>query len=740
MSNQKVSNAKKAEEQRNQARAEVLRRIDCRKYLKPAPNHRGNNGYCCIYCGSGTHGTDSTGAVKYYPDTNTWYCHACSRSGDIFDLYRDATGADYNAALYLLAAEIGINLPAGSENKRAVSGNQREKYQAAAQSDARSDAQRQEKEKEDIKHAEKEKTRQAGAQDASGRGNADYTEYYRQCNEQLKDPAAIKYLNSRWITLETAAKYNLGYDPAADPASAPGATGTEYKPHPCPRIIIPCSRSHYVARSINKDTPKQYRLLNPNQEKGGGQVSLFNQQAISSPADIIFVMESAFDALSFLEAGEEAIALNGKGNGRLLTDLLQDQEAAARFIIVPDNDQNPKTAADTMARAEELKNNLCQMGYIAIVYNVAGEYKDANDALKADRDGFIERIQAARTEALQQEPPEKGQPAEENADQLKEFLAKIQTEAYKPYKTELSFFDDLIGGGVIRQTILLLMAPPGTGKTTLCAQIAEQMATHGKPVIYINLEMSAEQMLAKAISSRATRSGEPLTALQVMQGYSWTEKQKQAVIKAVTEYGEKVQPYLSYNPDGIGSDLDEIRDYLTSAGEKAKAAGQEAPVIILDYLHLISSRAGLEAQELVKQAILMLKQYAITYNTFVIGISATNRASNTAGRITLESGRDSSSLEYTADYQISLNYYEIDKGDIKQTDKDYNEKISKLQQEKWRRMIIRVLKGRFCAPGKSARVYFDAENNLFYGENDFMPADNIRTPFNKPAENIVAKI
>ena len=126
----------------------------------------------------------------------------------------------------------------------------------------------------------------------------------------------------------------------------------------------------------------------------------------------------------------------------------------------------------------------------------------------------------------------------------------------------------------------------------------------------------------------------------------------------------------------------------------------------------------------------MLKQYAIDYDTFVIGIVATNRTSNTAGKITMESGRDSSNLEYTADYQLSLNYYDIDNGTVSPTDIN---KISELQREKWRKMIIRVLKGRFCTPGRSANVYFNAANNIFYGANDWLPADPDRVPFKDDA-------
>ena len=49
------------------------------------------------------------------------------------------------------------------------------------------------------------------------------------------------------------------------------------------------------------------------------------------------------------------------------------------------------------------------------------------------------------------------------------------------------------------------------------------------------------------------------------------------------------------------------------------------------------------------------------------------------------------------------------------------EKIAILQQQEERQMIIRILKGRFVAPGRSAKVWFNAASNYFYGEDDFRP-------------------
>lgn len=337
-------------------------------------------------------------------------------------------------------------------------------------------------------------------------------------------------------------------------------------------------------------------------------------------------------------------------------------------------------------------------------------------AWKADKEEQ-ERRQAAQEAAQAQK--------EKKAKSMQQFLTKIQSAAYKPFETGLPFFDDLLGGGVIPQSLLLVMAAPGAGKTTLCQQIAESMAAHGRKVLYVNLEMAREQMFAKALSARLARRGIEASALQILQGYAWPEELKTEILREAEAYEREIMPALTYY--AAAANLDSFLAFLDQTGADAAAAGESAPAVILDYLHLLQ-RPGSEVTETVKAAVVGLKQYAAKYNTFALGIVATNRTSNKSGVLTMESGRDSSALEYTADVILSLNYYEIDKGEILPSEV---EEVSKLQRAPWRRMVLRVLKGRFIQPGRSENLYFVPKQNIFYGENEqeFFPADPNIIPF-----------
>lgn len=655
---------------REEAKQEIRNNIACTTYLEKSKH--GN--YICPKCKSGTHG-NHTGAVKYFDDTNKWKCFKCGEHGDVLDLMQAYYGCDLNGAIAEGARIRCIQVDGLEAPRKPLNAS-------------------------DVKiRIFKPKASEIDSQKPT---DADYTDYYKQCVENLKQSKeAVSYLSARGISLETAIRHQIGYDSEADPI------GKGYKEA---RIILPSSKSFYTGRAMRGDSKFRYANVT------GSPSAIFNMNAAYSDAGIVIITEGVFDALSIIEAGSEAIALNSVGNYKKFLEALKDKPAdkVKGFVVAFDNDEG-ETGEQIAKEAEALKDGLQELGYNAICFNIAGDHNDINDALKADRGKLIDAIKAAEREL---------QPS-----YLDDFFSKIQTDAYKPIPTGLKFFDDMLDGGVVQQSLIILMAAPGSGKTTLCQQLAEEMAAHQKQVIYINLEMSREQMLAKAVSYWMAKNKKLYrAAIDVLQGYRWTDEERQAITDALDEYRRKQYPYIKYNPANTGSDLDTILGYLRRVGEDAKEKGRPAPAVVIDYLHLISTSKGLDTAELIKQTVKGLKDYAVQYNTFVIGISATNRSASDSGQITLTSGRDSSNIEYTGDCQLSLNYYEVDNGTVKPTDVPA---MAELQRANWKRMIIRDLKGRLFRPGCYAKVYFDSAHNIFYGANDWLPADtqDERPPF-----------
>ena len=216
----------------------------------------------------------------------------------------------------------------------------------------------------------------------SGSAPKDLSDYFAECRARLHHPAAAAYLAERGISLETAAAYGLGYDPNADP------TGSHRY---CARIVIPTNRFHYIARSIDPHIQSTYRTLN----NKGAAPDLFNRQALYAPGDEpVFVTEGAFDALSIIEAGGSAVALNSASNGRLLLTALQERPTNHPLLLCLDNDETGREAC------ANLSEQLHDLGVIFrdVCVEVCGEVKDPNAALQADSVKFFEVVRKLKVE------------------------------------------------------------------------------------------------------------------------------------------------------------------------------------------------------------------------------------------------------------------------------------------------------------------------------------------------------
>ena len=63
--------------------------------------------------------------------------------------------------------------------------------------------------------------------------------------------------------------------------------------------------------------------------------------------------------------------------------------------------------------------------------------------------------------------------------------------------TGISEFDRVVGGGLVRDSVTILSAPPGTGKSTLSVMIADRMQKLGYTALYASGEESASQIKSR---------------------------------------------------------------------------------------------------------------------------------------------------------------------------------------------------------------------------------------------------
>lgn len=291
------------------------------------------------------------------------------------------------------------------------------------------------------------------------------------------------------------------------------------------------------------------------------------------------------------------------------------------------------------------------------------------------------------------------------------FSKKIRNNSFKPVKTGIDFFDELLDGGLMNQSISVLFGAPGTGKTTFVQQLAENFALQKKEVIYFNLEMSTDQMYAKAISNKLNQElNKPVISTnEIMRGYPWDDIKQKRIENAENSYANSSLNYITYNPEDTTNDLESIMNYLTFRAEECMKENKQCPIVFIDFLHLLQSTQTTKIQNILRISLHKLKQYAIQYNTIVFTIAASNRRSNMQGDFTMESGRDSSDIEFCADYVFSLGFAAYDQS-------NYNpSKITTIEHElsqNPRIMVLKLHKTRWGTIGKQI-IDFYPERGFF---------------------------
>ena len=663
---------------RETARQEIRSRIRCEQYLEKSKSGL----YCCPYCGSGK-GNHGTGALKLYK-TNTWTCHACNRSGDVIDLYQQETGADYNTALSLLAQEIGVTIDPYRPTAAADFAPTRKNDPVERpQSDFNGQG--------DINIPLNTKAPENGAETPTG-ATADYTAYYRECRQRLNDPAAVAYLQSRGISIETAAAYWIGYDPAADPAQSN---------HPCPRLIIPTSKAHYIGRRI--DGQQGFEKMNPK----GSTPAIFNSNALyTQEVQEIFVTEGAFDALSVIEAGHTAIALNSAANADALIKQLEQRRTAATLILCPDNDTDEKTRERVKKEFATLAAGLQRLNISHITADIGAGYKDANEALTGNKTAFLEALEQAKRQTAAK------------PDNTQYYIDAIMTAEIARFKndkkTGFSNLDAQAGG--LYAGLYVLAAISSLGKTSFALQLADQLAAGGNDVIFFSLEQSRLELVSKSLARRTvkkTAAGQlqfdnAVTSLSIRKGYL-----PQQVLQAAKEYKQEIQDRFSIIEGNFSCNVsfigDYIRQYIRRTGTR--------PIVFIDYLQILQPAEESKRQstkETIDSTVTELKRISRELDLTVIVISSVNRA-NYLTPIDFESLKESGSIEFSCDVLWGLQLQCLNdplfagEGKIKEK----REKVKAAKAANPRKIELSCLKNRYGIANYSCYFEYYPANDLF---------------------------
>lgn len=221
------------------------------------------------------------------------------------------------------------------------------------------------------------------------------------------------------------------------------------------------------------------------------------------------------------------------------------------------------------------------------------------------------------------------------------YQSSRQNPEYAFCRTGFTTLDKTLGGGFFRAEMYIVGARPGMGKTTFATNIMNRVAGMGKAVLFVSLEMTAEQLTAKNI---ALNTG--LSYIRLLTG-RLTDNEEEIM----TESLRRQQEQKAYIVSRSGLTVREIERYARQVEDLA--------LVIIDYIGLIAVEEEERAKTRYEQMTEIsagIKAMAKRLNVPVMALSQLNRenASRKDKRPDLADLRDSGAIEQDAGGVILL--------------------------------------------------------------------------------------
>lgn len=201
------------------------------------------------------------------------------------------------------------------------------------------------------------------------------------------------------------------------------------------------------------------------------------------------------------------------------------------------------------------------------------------------------------------------------------------------------FFDlDAITDGLHNGELTVIGARPGVGKTTFSLQIAERIASRGKSVAYVSLEMSEIQIIQKLISKKARVNSRKI------RNASLNDEEIERVGLASQQIST-----LSFNILTKANTIQQIEIEARRLKNKDKL-----DLLVIDYLQLVRNTGNFKSREQeVADISRTLKLLSLELDIPIIALCQLNRNAS-KNEPTLADIRESGAIEQDADNVIFL--------------------------------------------------------------------------------------
>ena len=618
--------------------------------------------YICPVCQNGT-GKDGDG-ITFDPkaDYPHWKCYKCGLYEDVIGLWKAYTGYTDDSEVFKTLYEhygIAVDEPTSHDNTP-------NRMTATPTPNT--------------------------AQNATQTPETDYSNFFLKAHQNIEQTSY-----HRGISLETLNRFQIGYVKHWRHPKAPLTVPTS------PRLIIPTSNYSYLARDTRENltaTQKKYS------KSKVGSVHIFNVNTLHTTDKPVFVVEGEIDALSIIDVGGEAVAIGSTANVNLFLNCLKEYEHKPTLILLLDNDTAGTTAT------EKLIEGLQDMGITYYQIDVVAPYKDANEALTADRQSFSDKVEEATLNPEQSEQLMQEMKYMESSvtAHLQDFLNGIAQSVDTPYiSTGFPVLDTVLDGGLY-EGLYIAGAISSLGKTTLFTQICDQIAQGGDDVLIFSLEMARAELMAKTLSRltcidvinhkgnlRNAKTTRGITTGSRYANYSQAEKN--LIQRAVTAY-QKFSDHVFIH-EGIGDiGVNQIREVV----HQHISITNRKPVVLIDYLQILSpTNDRASDKQNTDKAVMELKRISRDFKIPVIAVSSFNRE-NYSSPVNLTSFKESGAIEYSSDVLIGLQ--------LKGTGNNSFD-VTKAKAKDPREVELVILKNRNGVTGKKIAYHYYPMFNYF---------------------------
>ncbi len=196
-------------------------------------------------------------------------------------------------------------------------------------------------------------------------------------------------------------------------------------------------------------------------------------------------------------------------------------------------------------------------------------------------------------------------------------LHEIEAEGFQRIAVPMDEFARVLGGGIVRGSLVLVGGDPGVGKSTLMTQVSDLVARTAGDVLYVSGEESLSQ-----VGLRARRMGLDSHGLMFA-----SETDLDAILATIDQHApqlaviDSIQSVMSREVESLPGSVSQLRECTLRFMQLAKASG--VPIFLVGHVTKEGAIAGPKVLEHMVDAVLYLE--GERFNSYRLLRSTKNR-------------------------------------------------------------------------------------------------------------------